>query len=243
MTSDPTLSPSEQLALLMVSQLREGDTVFVGANQRFVQRAVGLAALAGKRIRLVAAGGWWLADPSMADGLPTYSAEAIAGYDAPMHQEQAFEDLSRIPFVFVGGLQVDMFGNANLVGVGRSDGRWKLRGPGSAGLPTLSGLSSTYYAYSLSHDHRSLVREVEWISAIGDPRRRERLGLAPIERGAVFTPLGRFEWEDGTLQLVELGVGATVEQVRERTGFPVRVSDALTSRPAPTAAELAVLRR
>lgn len=237
------LSSAQRLALLMAPHLLHGDSVFVGANQQFVQRAVALAEADGRRIRMVAAGGWWLENPNRADGLGTYSPEAIEGYDVPMHQERAFEDLRRIPFLFIGGLQLDRFGNANLIGVGAEGTRWKLHGPGSTGVPTLSGASSVHYAYSLTHDHRSLVDRVEYVSALGDPRRREELGLPQIVRGGVFTPLGRFDWRDGELRLVELGLDVTVAEVRERTGFAVQVADDLQQQPQPDAAQLAAVCR
>lgn len=236
------LSAAEAVSLLMAGQLRDGDTVFVGANQQFVQRAVALGRATGLRLRMVAAGGWWLQDPSLADGLATYEPAAVDGYDVPMHQEQAFQDLSRVPLIFVGGLQIDRYGNANLIGIGREGRRWKLRGPGSAGLPTLTGASSAYYAYTLSHDRRSVVAEVEHVSALGRPSRRAELGLPPITRGSVFTPLGRFDWLGDELRLAALAPGRTVDDVMAATSFPLPVSETLETVHEPTPELLAVIR-
>jgi glutaconate CoA-transferase subunit B len=44
------------------------------------------------------------------------------------------------------------------------------------------------------------------------------------------------------LTVTSLHPGVTVEQVREATGWPVRVADALSETPPPTSHELDVLR-
>jgi len=51
-----------------------------------------------------------------------------------------------------------------------------------------------------------------------------------------------FEAESRRMQLLALHPGATVDQVRENTGFEVLVSPSLTTTKPPTDEELAILR-
>jgi acyl CoA:acetate/3-ketoacid CoA transferase beta subunit len=60
----------------------------------------------------------------------------------------------------------------------------------------------------------------------------------------VVTDLGvlRPDPQDRELVLVAVHPGVEVEQVREATGWPLRVSDAVTTTEAPTDEELSTLR-
>jgi glutaconate CoA-transferase subunit B len=61
----------------------------------------------------------------------------------------------------------------------------------------------------------------------------------------VISPLGSFDFTDTTheLRLRTLHPGVTVEQVQERTGFPVHLPKGpVPTTPAPSEAELTVLR-
>jgi hypothetical protein len=60
----------------------------------------------------------------------------------------------------------------------------------------------------------------------------------------VLTDLGRFEREgpSGDLVLTHVHPGVELDEVRERTGWPLLVGDDLQVTPAPTAAELGALR-
>jgi hypothetical protein len=60
----------------------------------------------------------------------------------------------------------------------------------------------------------------------------------------VLTDLGRFELDGpaGGLVLTHLHPGVTLEEVRERTGWPLLVGDDLQVTPAPTTTELRALR-
>jgi hypothetical protein len=63
-------------------------------------------------------------------------------------------------------------------------------------------------------------------------------------RTTVLTDLGVFghDADRGALTLRSLHPGVALDQLRERTGFDVLVSDDLTTTEQPTAAELAALR-
>jgi acyl CoA:acetate/3-ketoacid CoA transferase beta subunit len=169
------------------------------------------------------AGGMAHLDPSqdlLRVGRSTLDPVLVAGRDSTFWQAHAFDDALRAPLVFAGGLQVDSRGNANLAGI-REGERWILRGPGSAGLPSLTALAQRFFITIPVHDPRSLVRECSLVSVLGDPAARAAAGLAPHSLVAVLTPLARFEPSRDGLVLSEIAPGTTAEVVAERTGWPI----------------------
>lgn len=236
------LTNLEMLTLLVSRELRNGDRVHVGANQDLVLNAVALAHdTRGIHVNLTAVGGRWFGAPERAVGLPTYSRATVEAFDAPLDQERAFDDLQRPPIVFAGGLQVDRTGNVNLIGIGHDGRSWKVRGPGSAGLPSLTGLSETYFAYVAKHDPKTLVERVDFISAVGSPGLRRELGLPVVTRGAVLTPLCRFEWKGDYLAVTHRVPGVSLEELRERTPFDLDLDQTLPHIDLPSESELAWL--
>src|SRR5262249_59302747 len=74
---------------------------------------------------------------------------------------------------------------------------------------------------------------------------REAAGLPPGSGPyRVITDLAVLGYhpENRRMQLRSIHAGVTLDQVRQCTGFELEVSEALTTTPAPAAAELEVLR-
>ena len=68
---------------------------------------------------------------------------------------------------FIGGIQVDPYGNTNLIGIGDDYHRLKFRGPGSVGTPTLTTHVGRYYIVLNSHTARTFVPRCDFISTVG----------------------------------------------------------------------------
>lgn len=58
----------------------------------------------------------------------------------------------------------------------------------------------------------------------------------------VITDLGCYEFTDGEMILTSLHPGCTLEQVRNNTGWDVRVSTDLETTAEPTSEELRIIR-
>jgi glutaconate CoA-transferase subunit B len=218
----------------LAREIRDDDRVFVGTNQNDVALAAYLAR------RLWAPGlMFWANSSAQLDrsqdllrvGRSTLDPVLVAGRDSTFWQAHAFDDALRAPIVFAGGLQVDARGNANLAGIRGADGGWKVRGPGSAGLPSLTALAERFFIMIPRHDPRFLVQECSAVSVLGDPVARAAVGQVRDALVAVITPLARFEPSDGGLVLTELPEGVSREAVGEQTGFPIRSTDELRRRP------------
>ncbi|MGH2761668.1 MAG: hypothetical protein ACRDLD_03660 [Thermoleophilaceae bacterium] len=222
----------------LARELEDGEQVHVGANQVEVALAAQLARrLWAPRLRMNVAGCWLLGlerDLSVV-GCFSYEPAVVNGRTATFWQARVFDDLRRPPIVFAGGLQVDSRGNANLIGIRDGTG-WRLRGPGSAGLPTLTTFAPRFYVIVPRHEERFLVEEVSEVSVVGEPAARARRGLDPGALRAVITPLARFEPIPEGLVLTELVAGVSVAEVAEHTGFEVRAAASVATR-SPLSAE------
>ena len=58
----------------------------------------------------------------------------------------------------------------------------------------------------------------------------------------VITNLGCYEFEDGEMMLTSLHPNCTIGEIRENTGWDVRISPRLATTKAPTIEELRILR-
>jgi acyl CoA:acetate/3-ketoacid CoA transferase beta subunit len=221
-------------------ELRDGERVHVGANQNDVAVAVQLARrLWAPRLMANIAGSWVQSDPADTAllGRSAYENVTVMTRRSNFSQARVFDDLLRAPIVFAGGLQVDRRGNANLIGV-RQRGRLVVRGPGSAGLPTLTSFAPRFYIVCPLHEPRVLVDEVSEVSVLGDPEGRARVGLDPAALRAVITPLARFEPSSAGLVLTELAAGVDLDQVAASTGFEIVASPSVSERTPLSALEL-----
>jgi glutaconate CoA-transferase subunit B len=53
---------------------------------------------------------------------------------------------------FIGGLQIDPYGNTNLIGIGGDFKRLKMRGPGGVGTASMATNIGRYYLYVNNHN-------------------------------------------------------------------------------------------
>jgi len=149
---------------------------------------------------------------------------------------------------FVGAIQIDKYGNSNLIGVGDDFKKLKLRGPGAAGTSTVTTFVKCYYLMPTHHDTRTFVEKCDFISSVGwgegGVEARRKLGLPGGGPKYVLTPLCIMDFEEQTkrARLRSIHPGVTVEQVIENTGFELVVPDDVPFTEAPTKEEIGLLR-
>jgi glutaconate CoA-transferase subunit B len=147
---------------------------------------------------------------------------------------------------FIGGAQVDRFGNLNTSYIGRLD-QIETRLPGSGGACDLASLARRHIII-MAHEKRRFIPKVDYITSPGygdGGDWRERVGLPRGGPSVVITTMGllRFEPDSREMILASIHPGVTVEQVLANTGWPLKVAPDVTETPIPTETELAILHR
>ncbi len=155
----------------------------------------------------------------------------------PLTMEDIFDAIFTDHFrIWINPSQIDQYGNTNITCIGDWY-RPKVALVGARGIPEdTSHLSETFY-YILNHSPRAVVARVDFKSGAGNGESRHGLDShgAP---SVLVTDLGVFDFTgpDGTMAVRSLHPGVTVEEVQQRTGFPVHVPGGeipLTELPSP----------
>jgi glutaconate CoA-transferase subunit B len=151
----------------------------------------------------------------------------------------------RIDVGFLGAAQLDRHANINTTVIGSYE-HPKVRLPGAGGAPEIAAASREVIIL-LRQSRRSFVERLDFTTSIGygsGPGERERLGFTGAGPTVVITDLGilRPSPEDRELELVAIHPGVEVDQVREATGWPLRVRPPLETTAPPSERELATLR-
>lgn len=147
---------------------------------------------------------------------------------------------------FIGGAQVDRFGNLNTSYIGGAQ-KVETRLPGSGGACDLASLAQRHIII-MTHEKRRFVPCVDYITSpgFGDGAGwRQKVGLPRGGPATVITTMGmlRFDPKSKEMILVSVHRGVTVGEILANTGWPLRVADETTQTPEPTEAELAMLQR
>ena len=146
----------------------------------------------------------------------------------------------------LGGLQIDKYGNTNLVCIGDYK-KPKVRGPGTIGLVFTAHFSKTYY-YVHHHNTRVFVEKVDFVSGPGfSPTRSKNVRAHCEGPSLVVTPIAVmgfavFDEPAKTMYLKSVHPGHTVGEVIERTGFQLNfLKEGVVETPAPTHEEMEAL--
>jgi len=152
-----------------------------------------------------------------------------------------------IDYTFLGGAQIDPYGNLNSTLIGTDHRKPKVRFPGSGGANDLGSLCWRTLIMTL-HDKRRFVEKVDFVTTPGyldGPGAREAAGL-PAGTGPyrVITDLAILGFDDETRRMNVLSLHPGVEpgQIAENTGFDLPVPDDVAATTPPTDDELRILR-
>ena len=151
----------------------------------------------------------------------------------------------RISTGFLSAAQIDRYGNINTTVIGPYD-RPTVRLPGGGGAPEIATACDRVLV-TMSHSPRSLVPSLDFTTTLGfGATGRERTGLGVTTSGPelIITDLCLMAPETDTNELVvtSLHAGVSHTDVTEATGWPLRLSEDLTTTASPTPAELSTLR-
>lgn len=151
----------------------------------------------------------------------------------------------RITIGFLGGAQVDRFGNLNSTVIG-DYAKPKVRLPGSGGATEIATGCQRIYIV-MRHNPRAFVDKLSFQTSLGHGatgRERRELGVRTEGPALLVTDLCVMKPNADTkeFEVATLHPGVTREQVVAATGWAVRFAEPVAETPAPSAEELAALR-
>src|SRR6267142_5088683 len=126
-------------------------------------------------------------------------------------------------YTFLGGAQIDPYGNLNATMIGTDYARPKVRLPGSGGANDLASLCWRILVVT-NHDPRRFVPKLDFLTTPGyltGPGAREAAGLPPRTGPyRVITDLAILGYHEQTrrMEVHSLHPGVQLEQVRKATG-------------------------
>jgi glutaconate CoA-transferase subunit B len=234
------------MVTIAAREISDGDVVFVGmrlpllafilAKITHAPRAIGL--FENGVIREIPA-----ADPMVTMGDPPNIFQATMCCD--MLTVMGFLQKGEVHIGFIGGAEVDKFGNLNTTQVEGPKGPVRL--PGSGGGGDIASLARKLLII-MAHEKRRFVKRVRYITSpgFGDGGNwRSRQGLVRGGPSAVITTLGVLRFDPTTREayLSQVHPGIAVKTVVEQTGWELKTAPEITISPAPTLEELAIIRR
>jgi len=238
-------SSSELMTVNAARLLRDGDVVFVGVG--LPNLACNLARRThAPNLTMIYEAGVVGAQPArlpLSIGDPTLVTGSVLV--CSMYEIFAFY-LQRglIDVGFLGGAQIDRFGNVNATVIGDYAAP-KVRLPGSGGMAEIAAWANRTYLLA-PHQKRRFPARCDFVTGAGFLSGRSARAASGVRGGgpqAVVTDLGLLEPDtEGELTLTALHPGGTIEQAQANTGWPLKVADALRITDPPAEAELRLLR-
>jgi glutaconate CoA-transferase subunit B len=245
-------TPKEIMATVIANDLQDGEWVEVGANLPVPRAGALLAHLThgpNMTVMLAFTKAYLRDAPVIEEFSYITDIRAMRWGEAYYPHDRLLSEMRfrRRGVFFCGGIQIDKFGNSNLIGIGADPKRLTFRGPGGIGTCNATLQNGRYHLVTNSHSPRVLVDRCDYISAVGygdgEPGFRERHGLPPQGPSSIITPLCVFGFDQETraARVKSVHPGITLDEVREQTGFDLP-DDNVSTTPAPTPDQLELLR-
>jgi glutaconate CoA-transferase subunit B len=240
-----SVSAGEVMVAQAAREIRDGETVFVGmrlpliafvvAKRTHAPSAIGLFELGLMRDRPASALLYTMGDNPNVDG---------ALWCGPMIELMGMLQRGDVQAGFIGGAEIDRHGNLNTTAIGSDRRHPTVALPGSGGGADIASLAHRLIVI-MPHDKRRMVERVDFITSPGygdGGDWRTRVGLPRGGPSALITTLGVFRFQGGEAVLETYHPGASVERVRESTGWALRVAPDVRETPFPSADVLRIIR-
>ena len=243
---DPAYNAIELMIATASRLLEDGAVVGVGTGAPCAAAMLAQKTHAPRLFIVFEAGGLAPQLPSM----PISVGDSRTVHSGLMATSMAdvFEACQRgmVDYAFLGGAQIDAYGNLNSTCVGPHAAP-KVRFPGSGGANDFASFCWRTLVL-IPHDKRRFVEKLDFLTTPGylaGPGSREEAGL-PAGTGPyrVVTNLAVLDFHPGSrrMRVVSLHPGVSFETVQENTGFPLLENDAVTVTEPPSPRELEILR-
>ena len=248
--SPSIITPSERMAIRASQELQDREVVFVGIGLPNLACNLARATHAPQLYMIYESGtiGTIPARLPVSIGDPTLVTDSLA----IVSQSDIFQCYLQgglIEVGFLGGAQVDRYGNINTTVIGDYDNP-KIRLPGSGGACEIA-THSHRVLIMMRKSPKSFVAKCDFVTSPGSRmdsskpskdqgKTRAELKLPGGGPVKAITDLGVLEMIDGEFTLTEIYPGVTVEQVKQNCGWDLKVAAELRipGEPDPKALDL-----
>ncbi len=228
-------------------EIRDGDVVFVGMRLPLLAFQLAKDTHAPHAIGIFENG--ILRDEPATEALYTMGdTPNIEGaiWTTSMMDIMSLLQRGRVSLGFIGGAEVDRFGNLNTTYIGGRE-NVVVRLPGSGGGSDIASLSQRLVII-MNHEKRRFLRRVSYVTSPGfgnGGNWRRRVGLRGAGPCAAVTNKGilRFKPDTKEMVLVSVHPGVTVEEVLENTGWNLKLASRIETTKRPTQRELRIIRK
>jgi glutaconate CoA-transferase subunit B len=244
MNRDYTLR--ELMVIAAAREIRDGELVFVGMRLPLLGFAVAKELHAPRATGLFENGvirDWPALAPIFTMSDPPNVSRSLCS--TGLIDVMALLQSGRVHMGFIGGAEVDRFGNLNTHWVEENGKRVRL--PGSGGAADIATLAGRCIII-INHEKRRFPPRVHFITSPGYGTGgdwRQKIGLRGGGPSRVITSMGIFSFDPSTGEMLlsshHPGIG--FEQIQRETGWPLRRADDLRETPLPSADELAAVRK
>lgn len=247
MATEMDYTPQEMMVAAAAREIRNHEIVFTGMRLPLIAFALAKQMHAPAAIGLFECG--LMRDTPAPELLYTMGDPPnIAGalWATRMINMMGLLQRGAVDLGFIGGAELDRFGNLNTSYKGNPLSP-KTKLPGSGGAADIASLAKRFVVI-MPHEKHRLVERVDYVTSpgFGNGRGwRERAGLRRGGPSAIITTLCviGFASSSGEALLQSYHPGQSVASVRAETGWDLRVAADLRETAAPTARELAIIRR
>ncbi|MGD0278513.1 MAG: CoA-transferase [Smithella sp.] len=152
-----------------------------------------------------------------------------------------------VDYTFLGGAQIDMYGNLNSTYIGGSHQKPKVRFPGSGGANDFGSFCWKMMVLTVQ-DARRFVEKCEFITTPGWLQGGNSHYEAGLPEGTgpykVFTNMAvmDFEPESRRMRVISINPGYSIKDVQDNCGFELLLASEITETQPPTEIELKILR-
>jgi glutaconate CoA-transferase subunit B len=245
---DGSFSIDEWFVVLLARTIRDREVVFHGFGSPCAQVAMHVARHTHARDMLLVEGATYALNPDPPFIPPTgndLSLQQGAAYR--MRFEEFFDAALRgdVDRMFLSGGQIDPYGNTNVTAIGGIDHPKVKLGGGGGGCNLAATIGHLSLWTTRHRSGRTLVKECDFITDMGHRTpegTHAELGFSGGGPEWLVTELGVFDFDEGHARLRQVFPDVGVEEIRDATGFELRVASDLRFVPPPSLAELAALR-
>ena len=237
----------EIMICVAARELEDGATVGVGTGAPCAAAMLAQKAHSPNLVIMFEAGGVSPLLPEM----PISVGDSRTFYKAVMASSMCdiMDTCSRglVDYTFLGGAQIDMYGNLNSTIIGEDYRKPKVRFPGSGGANDFASFCWRTMVMTLQ-DQRRFVQKVDFVTTPGwltgeDSRAKSGLpaGTGPYK---IITNMGIMDFEPRSkrMRVISINPGYSFKDVQDKCGFELLKAPNIAQTKPPTEEELCILR-